>query len=190
MPNEAKNFVYFQPVLQNVAIVVEGFLVLLDDDFRRGRQVIKLFQDLSELSPIQHVLRVELINQKWTQLIYVNYVCYPRQWNDVRQQLQNLHRPFRQHLHNYFADAIRVFCQSLFVLEKQLFQLLDWKLLGSMCLRIEQVLYDERLVHAENFFIHYREMLVLYLSESLNLFRLGLFVFIKQILFVFLPNLL
>lgn len=79
MLDQTEDFVYLEPVVQSVPIVVQGFLVLANDNLGRGRQVIEFFQYFPELSPVKHILRIELIYQIGTQLININYIGYARQ---------------------------------------------------------------------------------------------------------------
>ncbi len=52
MLNETKDFVNFKPVLHFLSIVLERLLVFLDNGLLDIGQVVKLLENISQLSPI------------------------------------------------------------------------------------------------------------------------------------------
>lgn len=90
-----------------------------------------------------------------------------------------------------FTDAVGVFCQSLLILEEELFKLSYRKPFGRLGFRVEEVLYDKGFINAEEQIVYQRKMLIFDLLQCPYLLRLLLLLMLKQnIFFILLPQFL
>ncbi len=83
MLDKTKDFINFEPILDFLAIIFENLLVTFDDCLLDIGQVVELFEDISQLSPIEYIFWVKLRYQLLDQLIYIDDVSNARQLNDI-----------------------------------------------------------------------------------------------------------